>query len=99
MDTALRHLDAHRKNREAAQRAGQGSTGRPAGPARDYSTIQCPVLLVWGRDDRVNPFDTGLVLLRDIRTANMFIFNNCGHWAQFEHPDAFNCLVLDFLNN
>ncbi len=99
VDTALRHLDAHRKNREAAQREGRGFTGRPMGPARDYSTIQCPVLPVWGRDDRVNPFDTGLVLLRDIRTANMFIFNNCGHWAQFEHADAFNRLVLDFLNS
>jgi 2-hydroxy-6-oxonona-2,4-dienedioate hydrolase len=99
VDTALRHLDAQRKNREAAQRDGRGVAGRPTGPARDYSTIQCPVLLVWGRDDRVNPFDTGLALLRDIRTANMFIFNNCGHWAQFEHADAFNRLVLDFLNN
>jgi 2-hydroxy-6-oxonona-2,4-dienedioate hydrolase len=98
VDTALRHLDAQRKNREAAQRDGRGVGGRPTAPARDYSTIQCPVLLVWGRDDRVNPFDTGLALLRDIRTANMFIFNNCGHWAQFEHADAFNRLVLDFLN-
>jgi 2-hydroxy-6-oxonona-2,4-dienedioate hydrolase len=99
VDTALRHLDAQRKNREAAQREGRAFIGRPTGPARDLSTIQCPVLLVWGRDDRVNPFDTGLQLLRDIRTANMFIFNNCGHWAQFEHAEPFNRLVLDFLNS
>jgi 2-hydroxy-6-oxonona-2,4-dienedioate hydrolase len=99
VDTALRHLDAQRKNRESAQREGQVFTGRPQGPTRDYGAIQCPVLLVWGREDRVNPLDTGLSLLRDIRTANMFIFNNCGHWAQFEHADAFNRLVLDFLNS
>jgi len=99
LDTALRHLDAQRKNREAAQREGRVFTGRPAGPPKDYSTIQSPVLLVWGRDDRVNPFDTGLALLHDIRTANLFIFNNCGHWAQFEHAEVFNRLVLDFLNN
>ena len=98
VDTALRHLDAQRQNRAAARREGGGFTGRPAGPARDYSAIRCPVLLVWGRDDRVNPFDTGLALLRDIRTANMFIFNNCGHWAQFEHADTFNRLVVDFLS-
>ena len=99
VDTALRHLDAQRKNREAAQRDGRVFTGRPMGPTKDYSTIQCPVLLVWGRDDRVNPFDTGLALLRDIRTAHMFIFNNCGHWAQFEHADGFNQLALGFLNS
>lgn len=99
VDTALRHLDAQRKNRETGQREGRVFTGRPMGPARDYRAIQCPVLLVWGRDDRVNPFDTGLALLRDIRTANMFIFNNCGHWAQFEHADAFNRLALDFLDS
>jgi 2-hydroxy-6-oxonona-2,4-dienedioate hydrolase len=99
VDTALRHLDAQRKNREAAQREGRVFTGRPLGPPKDYSGIQCPVLLVWGRDDRVNPFDTGLALLRDIRTANMFIFNNCGHWAQFEHAEEFNRLVLGFLNH
>jgi len=99
VDTALRHLDAQRKNREAARREGRVFTGRPQGPVRDYSTIQCPVLLVWGRDDRVNPFDTGLALLRDVRTAHMFIFNNCGHWAQFEHADGFNQLALGFLNS
>jgi 2-hydroxy-6-oxonona-2,4-dienedioate hydrolase len=99
VDTALRHLDAQKKNREANQREGRVFTGRPTGPARDYGVIQCPVLLVWGRDDRVNPFDTGLALLRDIRTANMFLFNNCGHWAQFEHADEFNRLALDFLNS
>jgi 2-hydroxy-6-oxonona-2,4-dienedioate hydrolase len=27
----------------------------------------------------------------------LHIFNRCGHWAQWEHADAFNRLVIDFL--
>jgi 2-hydroxy-6-oxonona-2,4-dienedioate hydrolase len=27
----------------------------------------------------------------------MFIFNRCGHWAQWEHADKFNRLVINFL--
>jgi 2-hydroxy-6-oxonona-2,4-dienedioate hydrolase len=99
VDTAMRHLDANRKNRELARQQGREFMGRPNAPSRDYSVIKSPVLLVWGRDDRVNPFDTGLALLRDIRSANMFLFNNCGHWAQFEHAEEFNRLVLGFLNS
>jgi 2-hydroxy-6-oxonona-2,4-dienedioate hydrolase len=27
----------------------------------------------------------------------MHIFNRCGHWAQWEHADKFNRMVLAFL--
>jgi 2,6-dioxo-6-phenylhexa-3-enoate hydrolase len=29
----------------------------------------------------------------------MHIFSRCGHWAQWEHADEFNRLVLAFLKN
>jgi 2-hydroxy-6-oxonona-2,4-dienedioate hydrolase len=29
----------------------------------------------------------------------MHIFNRCGHWAQVEHRDEFNRVVLDFLTH
>jgi 2-hydroxy-6-oxonona-2,4-dienedioate hydrolase len=31
------------------------------------------------------------------RDAELHIFNRCGHWAQWEHADKFNRMVLDFL--
>src|SRR5712691_5889874 len=34
---------------------------------------------------------------RDLMGARMHIFNHCGHWAQVEHADEFNRLVIDFL--
>jgi pimeloyl-ACP methyl ester carboxylesterase len=37
-------------------------------------------------------------MLKRFPNARMHIFNRCGHWAQVEHADAFNRLVIDFLN-
>jgi len=27
------------------------------------------------------------------------VFSKCGHWAQWEHADEFNRLVIDFLKH
>ncbi|MDB5958877.1 MAG: 2-hydroxy-6-oxo-6-phenylhexa-2,4-dienoate hydrolase [Massilia sp.] len=61
--------------------------------------IVAPTLIVWGRQDRVVPFDTGLRLVAGIPNSQLHIFNQCGHWAQWEHADAFNRLVVDFLKH
>ena len=61
--------------------------------------ISAPTLIVWGRQDRVVPFDTGLRLVAGIPNSQLHIFNGCGHWVQWEHAGAFNRLVLDFLKH
>jgi 2-hydroxy-6-oxonona-2,4-dienedioate hydrolase len=61
--------------------------------------IASPTLLVWGRDDRFVPLDSGLRLLAGLRDAQLHVFSRCGHWAQWEHADTFNRLVLDFLSH
>ena len=50
-----------------------------------------------GRDDRFVPMDVGLRLLAGIANAQLHVFARCGHWAQWEHADAFNGMVLAFL--
>jgi pimeloyl-ACP methyl ester carboxylesterase len=59
--------------------------------------VTCPALIVWGLDDRFGALDIGMLMLRKFKNARMHIFTNCGHWAQVEHADEFNRLVLDFL--
>jgi len=59
--------------------------------------VACPSLIVWGMDDRFGALDIGLLMLRTFQNARMHIFSHCGHWAQVEHADEFNRLVLDFL--
>jgi len=61
--------------------------------------ILAPTLVVWGRQDRVVPFDTGLRLVAGIPNSQLHIFNQCGHWVQWEHADAFNRMVVDFLTH
>lgn len=59
--------------------------------------IAAPALIIWGRDDRFVPLDVGLRLLWGMQNAELHVFNRCGHWAQWEHADKFNRMVLDFL--
>lgn len=61
--------------------------------------IQAKSLVVWGRNDRFVPMDVGLRLLAGIPNSELHVFNNCGHWAQWEHAETFNRLVLDFLQH
>lgn len=61
--------------------------------------ISAETLVIWGRDDRFVPMDIGLKLIRGIPNAQLHIFNKCGHWAQYEHADRFNRMVLDFLKH
>ena len=64
---------------------------------RDAHRLRQRVLLVWGREDRVNPLDGALVALKTIRRCQLHVFGGCGHWAQLEKFDEFNRLVLGFL--
>ena len=67
----------------------------------DYSArlpeIKAKTLVIWGRDDRFVPLDIGLRVIWGIPNAEMHIFNQCGHWAQWEHAETFNQMVKDFL--
>jgi 2-hydroxy-6-oxonona-2,4-dienedioate hydrolase len=63
------------------------------------SEIKAPTLIIWGRDDRFVPLDIGLRLLWGMPNAELHVFNRCGHWAQWEHADKFNRMVLDFFAN
>jgi len=64
---------------------------------REAHRLRNEVLLVWGREDRVNPLDGALVALKLIKRARLHVFGGCGHWAQLERFDEFNRLAIDFL--
>ena len=59
--------------------------------------LQHRTLLVYGKEDRVIPWDTSLLLLRLLPNASLHVFPQCGHWAQLEKADEFNTLVHGFL--
>lgn len=64
---------------------------------REAYRLRQRVLLVWGREDRVNPLDGALLALKTIPRAQLHVFGGCGHWAMLEKFDEFNRLTADFL--
>ena len=64
---------------------------------REAHRLRNEVLLIWGREDRVNPLDGALIALKLIRKAQLHVFGGCGHWAQLEKFDEFNRLAMSFL--
>ena len=61
--------------------------------------IKAPTLVIWGRDDRFVPMDVGLRLIWGMTNAELHIFSHCGHWAQWEHAEKFNRMVIEFLSD
>jgi 4,5:9,10-diseco-3-hydroxy-5,9,17-trioxoandrosta-1(10),2-diene-4-oate hydrolase len=66
---------------------------------REAYRLRQRVLLIWGREDRVNPIDGALVALKLIKRAQLHVFGGCGHWAMIEKFDEFNRLTTDFLED
>jgi 4,5:9,10-diseco-3-hydroxy-5,9,17-trioxoandrosta-1(10),2-diene-4-oate hydrolase len=64
---------------------------------REAHRVKHEVLLIWGREDRVNPLDGALIALKQLKRAQLHVFGGCGHWAQLEKFDEFNELSLRFL--
>ena len=89
----------------AAQRAMRSMGASFTDPARfeegllwrEAHRLANEVLLIWGREDRVNPLDGALLAVKLIRRVQLHVFGGCGHWAQLEKFDEFNRLAIDFL--
>lgn len=66
---------------------------------RDPRLTKLPheVLMLWGREDRVMPFDMSFMLLKQIPRARLLVIPQCGHWVQWEHAQEFNYTVRNFL--
>ncbi|WP_431240783.1 alpha/beta fold hydrolase [Mycolicibacterium aichiense] len=70
----------------------------PSGPlwAR-AGGIRQPTLLIWGRDDRMLPYEGAAFPFRQLPNAELHAFSNCGHWAQVERKTDFERLVTEFV--
>jgi pimeloyl-ACP methyl ester carboxylesterase len=59
--------------------------------------IACPTLIVWGEEDRVIPVSDASVFEELIPNSRKVIFEDTGHMAMLERPEAFNDLLGAFL--
>ncbi len=78
---------------------------RVAKASRDYNVkahlpkLSVPVLLVWGRDDRITPPDVAYEFHSKIRDARLVLLERCGHAPPLERPRAFAEALRAFLDD
>lgn len=61
------------------------------------SAIKSPTLVIWGREDGLLPLADGQRFQKEIKGAQLIIFEQCGHVPQVEKALDFNAAVLKFL--
>ncbi len=59
--------------------------------------IQCPVLGLWGLNERMMP-DSGILnFAKNTSNLRLVLQSECGHWVMVEHEAMFNRECLEFL--
>lgn len=56
-----------------------------------------PILIVWGQNEALIPLQCGQEMHRLLRGSRLEIIENAGHLSNFDRPELFNKLALDFL--
>ncbi len=63
----------------------------------EWKSIKNPALLIGAADDPDEYLDTARIVSRLMPNARYVEMREVGHWPQFENPEVFNKLNLDFL--
>lgn len=59
--------------------------------------IQCPTLVIWGREDMLVPARDADEYARAVPDARKVVFEDTGHSPMMERPQTFNDCLADFL--
>lgn len=62
-----------------------------------YHEIEQPVLLLWGREDRITLLEDGERLAGTLPNAELRVYPNCGHFPMREAEPASTRALVDFL--
>ena len=61
--------------------------------------ISAPILVIWGRQDRINPVSDGEAAVKRMGDVRLHIIDQADHFPQIDKPGEFNATVLDFLRD
>lgn len=61
--------------------------------------IKMPVLLVWGKEDQLIPYEVALRLKHELPQAQLVTAERCGHLVLWECPDQSLPEIISFLRN
>lgn len=74
------------------------SAGARDRAAEEAASIAVPVLLAWGRHDRVLPLHVGEQMAETLPHGTLEVFEESGHCPMLEEPTRFNHVVLQWLS-
>jgi pimeloyl-ACP methyl ester carboxylesterase len=60
--------------------------------------LSAPVLMLWGREDRLAPSEHAQAFGRVVRDAQVQVLENCGHYPQLELPGRVTRAIREFLD-
>lgn len=73
-------------------------TARRDNMTDDLGEIECPTLLIWGRQDIVTPPSAGQGFTELMPNARIVWLDNCGHAPMLEAPVPFASAIREFLD-
>jgi pimeloyl-ACP methyl ester carboxylesterase len=101
MEDVIDHFVAlHGGRRELEQLLG---TGRSLITAYDGTLVQrageidCPVTVIWGREDRLAPVEHAEAFAAAVPHADVHLLERCGHYPQIELPTRVSDLLEELL--
>ena len=60
--------------------------------------LEAPVLMLWGREDRLAPAEHAEAFAETVAHARVEVLENCGHYPQLELPGRITATIREFLD-
>ncbi|MBQ0787576.1 MAG: alpha/beta hydrolase [Oceanihabitans sp.] len=67
--------------------------------ANDLPQMQVPTCIIWGKNDTVTPPEVADEFKALLPDSDLFWIDKCGHAAMMEHPETFNQILNDWLED
>jgi len=67
--------------------------------AKDLPNMPQPTCIIWGKQDDVTPPNVAEEFHEKLPNSDLFWIDQCGHAAMMEHPQQFNTILHEWLQN
>lgn len=81
-----------------------GKPKPPIGTERQYAftpenlaKIKVPFMFLWTSDNPSGQKESAMKAMEYVENAEWALIDDSGHWPQWEHPEIFNQIVIDYL--
>jgi 2-hydroxy-6-oxonona-2,4-dienedioate hydrolase len=63
----------------------------------ELAQVKAPTLVLWTTHDPTASVEVGRRLASMVHGSEFVVMENCGHWPQYEDPETFNRIHIEFL--